>query len=173
MDASRLVNPDDAPILAELLRANRDFMAPWEPDRSEEFFTDAGQLAGVKEALDRCERGSMLPHVILDESGRVVGRVTLNQIVRGPFQSCNLGYWLSAADNGRGLTSAAVRHLLAVAFGELGLHRVQAGTLVDNVRSQRVLDRNGFVQFGLAPNYLHIAGSWQDHVLYQVINPRP
>lgn len=116
MDASRLMSPDDAPILAELLRVNREFMAPFEPDRSEDYFTDVGQRKVVQAALERCDHGS---------------------------------------------------------FDELGLHRIQAGTLVDNLRSQRVLERNGFVRFGLAPRYLHIGGTWQDHVLYQVINLRP
>ena len=53
---------------------------------------------------------------------------------------------------------------------ELGLHRIQAGTLLHNVRSQRVLERTGFVRFGVAPAYLSIAGQWQDHALYQIVN---
>jgi RimJ/RimL family protein N-acetyltransferase len=75
--------------------------------------------------------------VTLDDYVTVVGRVTLNEIVRGPFQPCHLGHWLSSAANGRGLATAAVRDIVRVAFGELGLHRIQAGTLIDNVRSQR------------------------------------
>ncbi len=107
---------------------------------------------------------------ILDEEDRVAGRITLNDIVRGAFQSCHLGYWLSAAANGRGLATAAVRDMIRVAFEEQGLHRIQAGTLMHNVRSQRVLERNGFVRFGVAPAYLKIAGEWQDHALYQLVN---
>jgi ribosomal-protein-alanine N-acetyltransferase len=61
---------------------------------------------------------------------------------------------------------AAVRH----AFEQLGLHRAEAGTLVHNVASQRVLERNGFTRFGMAPRYLRIAGKWQDHVLFQRLN---
>jgi ribosomal-protein-alanine N-acetyltransferase len=34
-----------------------------------------------------------------------------------------------------------------------------------------VLERNGFVRSGVAPAYLSIAGRWQDHALYQLINP--
>ena len=167
--ATRLVTLDDAPVLAELLRANREFLAPWEPVRDDGYFTGDGQRAVVEAALDGRERGATLPHVILDDSGRVVGRITLNEIVRGPFQSCSVGYWVSGTDNGRGLATAAVRDIVGVAFDELGLHRVQAGTLLDNVRSQRVLERNGFVRFGVAPKYLHIDGEWQDHALYQVV----
>jgi ribosomal-protein-alanine N-acetyltransferase len=111
-----------------------------------------------------------VPHAILDDTGAVVGRITLNTIVRGPFQSCSVGYWLSEDRTGRGLATQAVDEIVSLAFDTLGLHRVEAGTLVDNVASQRVLARTGFERIGLAPAYLKIAGRWQDHVLFQRIN---
>ena len=170
MNATRLITLDDAPLLAELLRVNRDFLAPWEPVRGDDYPTVNGQRTDIGAALERHEQGTALPHVILDDSGRVVGRITLQGIVRGPFQSCSLGYWLAADDNGRGLATAAVRDIMRVAFEELKLHRIQAGTLLHNGRSQRVLKRNGFVRFGMAPEYCNIAGEWQDHAMYQVLS---
>jgi ribosomal-protein-alanine N-acetyltransferase len=170
VSVTRLVTLDDAPVLAEVLRASRDFLAPWEPIRGDDYFTVGGQFAVIREVLGRHARGAALPHVILDSSGSVAGRITLSGIVRGPFQSCSIGYWVSVTAAGRGLATAAVRDMVRVAFGELGLHRVQAETLLHNVRSQRVLKRNGFRRIGMAPAYLQIAGQWQDHILYQVIN---
>ena len=170
MPVTRLVTQDDAQVLAELLQVNRDFLAPWEPIRDEGHYTVAGQRITITSALERFRQGITVPHVILDEEDRIVGRITLNDIVRGPFLSCHLGYWLSAAANGRGLATAAVRDMIRVAFEEQGLHRIEAGTLLHNVRSQRVLERNGFVRFGVAPSYLKIAGQWQDHALYQITN---
>lgn len=55
---------------------------------------------------------------------------------------------------------------MTVACGELGLHRMQAETLVHNVASRAVLARNGFERIELAPAYFNIAGRWQDHVLF-------
>ena len=173
VSVTRLVTLNDPPVLAELVRVNRDFMAPWEPIRGEDYFTVDGQHAVIRADLEQYEQGSKLPHVILDDSGRVVGRITLNGIVRASFQSCSLGYWVSAADNGRGLATAAVREIVRVAFDELGLHRVQAETLLHNVRSQRVLERNGFVRYGMAPEYLNICGRWQDCAMYQVVKSIP
>ena len=173
VSSTRLITLEDALLLAELLGANREFLAPWEPARGNDYFTVDGQLQEVRRALERHRQGSTLPHVIVDESGQVVGRITLNEIVRGPFQSCSVGYWVSASANGRGIASAAVRNIKRVAFDELGLHRIEAGTLLHNVPSQRVLERNGFVRFGVAPAYLNIAGRWQDHALYHVVRPDP
>lgn len=171
MSITRLITLDDAPALAKLVQENRDFLAPWDPVRGADYFTEAGQLTDVRNSLIQYQQGVKLPHVILGESGAVAGRINLNSIVRGAFQSASLGYWVSATENGRGLATAAVRDMVQLAFRELGLHRVEAGTLLHNVRSQRVLERNGFVRYGTAPHYLKIAGQWQDHVLYQLINP--
>jgi [ribosomal protein S5]-alanine N-acetyltransferase len=169
LSTTRLITPDDAPALAELLRASRDFLAPWEPVREEEYFTVDGQRTVIQNDLEQHDQGAKQPHVILGDAGEVVGRITLNGIVRSCFQSCSMGYWVSAGHNGRGFATAAVREMVRVAFEELGLHRVQAETLLHNVRSQRVLERNGFVRFGMAPAYLKIAGRWQDHAMFQLI----
>lgn len=161
---------DDAPELAEVLRLNRDFLAPWEPVRSDAYFTEAGQGTVIGEALARHDRGSSVPHVIVDDTGRIVGRIMLNGIVRGPFLSCSVGYWVAADDNGRGLATEAMAEIKHLAFEQLGLHRIEAGTLLHNAASQRVLERNGFLRIGIAQKYLHIAGTWQDHVLFHVLN---
>jgi [ribosomal protein S5]-alanine N-acetyltransferase len=170
MATTRLIAVEDAPALVELLRQNRAFLADWDPIRPEDYFTLDGQRRVIEEALDWNGEGDGVSHVILDDR-RIIGRVTLSNIVRGPFQSCNLGYWVSQADNGRGFATTAVGDIMRVAFDGLGLHRIEAGTLLDNVASQRVLERNGFVRFGVAPGYLNIAGAWQDHALYQALNP--
>jgi ribosomal-protein-alanine N-acetyltransferase len=153
-----------------LLGRNREFLAPWEPKREPEFFTLDGQRAAIKCVLRELEQGVTVPHVSVDDD-RIVGRVTLSNIVRGPFQSCNIGYWVSADANGHGHATAAVAQMSEIAFSQLGLHRIEAGTLPNNTGSQRVLEHNGFERIGVARAYLSIAGRWQDHVLYQLLGP--
>jgi len=132
MDSSRLVTLQDVPVLAELHRVNREFLAPFEPVRPDDYFTVAGQRAVIEGALARHEQGSVLPHVILDGSGQVVGRISLNEIVRGPLQSCSLGYWVSAAENGRGLATAA-----DPGRNPAAQHRVAARTGAQRLRPDR------------------------------------
>jgi ribosomal-protein-alanine N-acetyltransferase len=170
MVSCRLISLDDARALAGLLSASREFLAPFEPSRGEEYFTEAGQSAAIASALAEHEQGRNLPCVITDGDTGVVGRITLNGIVRGPFLSCSVGYWVSQPAGRRGVATAALAQIKQAAFAELGLHRIQAETLLDNVASQRVLERNGFTSIGMAPAYLKIAGRWQDMLLYQVIN---
>jgi ribosomal-protein-alanine N-acetyltransferase len=167
----RAVMIDDSAALAEAYRKNRDHLAPWDPERSEAFYTEAGQEASTRQLLLDQEAGTALP-LVLAEASRIVGRVNLTGIVRGAFQSGNLGYWIDADQAGRGLMTAAVGVTVDLARDDLRLHRIQAGTLPHNVASQTVLKRCGFVEFGLAPEYLRIAGRWQDHRLFQRILTR-
>ncbi len=161
---------DDADDIARLMRDHWEDFAPWEPDRDAEYFTEASQRTGIGTDLERHAQGLVEPRAIVDDAGAVVGRITLFFITRGPLHSCTLGYWISPEVGGRGLATQAVAEVVRVAFDDLGLHRIEAGTLVHNVRSQRVLEKNGFERFGLAPRYLRIAGQWQDHVLFQLVN---
>ncbi|MHA7264307.1 GNAT family N-acetyltransferase [Arthrobacter sp. TMN-37] len=166
----RLISSGDDEALTQLQVRNRDFLAPWDPVRNDDYFTVAGQRADIEAALARHERGEAMPWVVLDDDGTIAGRLTLSGVVRGALQSCSIGYWLAEDRTGKGLATQAVRAAVAFAYGRLGLHRVQAETLVDNVASQNVLARTGFEQYGLAPKYLKIAGTWRDHLMYQRLN---
>jgi ribosomal-protein-alanine N-acetyltransferase len=166
MIALRLLSLDDAEELTDLVVRNRTFQAPTEPYRDGSYFTLAGQEASIAGALASHASGTIVPWVVT-EDGSVVGRITLSNIVRGALQSATVGYWISEEHNGRGIATEATGLVLAAAFGALGLHRVEAGTLVDNLGSQRVLAKAGFVRYGLAPKFLLIDGEWRDHVLFQ------
>jgi ribosomal-protein-alanine N-acetyltransferase len=162
----------DAAALAAAYDRNREHLAPWDPVRAPSFYTVEVQQELVDRQLSLV-RGGQLGAWLLEHDGDVVGRVNLNNVVRGVFASGSLGYWVDHAHLRRGLASALVDHACTRAL-ELGLHRVDAGTLVHNVASQQVLLRNGFEQYGMAPKYLFIAGEWQDHNLYQrILHDRP
>ena len=159
----RLLTPDDAEELAALYAANREFLAPFEPERPEEFFTAAFQRSRIESAGEDQWRWAIV------DGGRIAGTIVVSDVRRGALQLGNVGYWIDRAHNGRGLATAAVADVVAFAFGEAGLHRLEAGTLVDNHASQRVLLKNGFERFGLARKLLNVNGVWRDHVLYERI----
>lgn len=155
----------DAGALANAYARNRDHLQPWEPIRAESYYTEAGQHGSLAAAAAEQATGRGLFWVLVD-GGTVVGRISLTDIVRGAFQNGHLGYWIDRDWQGRGLATAAVRHACEEAAG-LGLHRIQAGTLLHNAASQAVLNHCGFASIGTAEKYLRINGSWQDHVLFQ------
>ena len=153
--------------LAAAYSRNRSHLERWDPKREPSFFTEQGQTAALAGQLASIDRGAGAGWVLVHD-GRVVGRVNLNNIVMGVLRSGSVGYWVDAGHLGRGLASGAVEFACAQAQG-LGLHRVEAGTLVHNTASQAVLTRCGFQLYGTAPKFLFIDGDWQDHRLYQRI----
>lgn len=172
LDAEHVLRPvrsGDGAALASAYRANREHLAPWEPIRDEDFFTAEWQEHHARECEAEADAGRSLRFVIEAADGEIRGRANLNNIVRGAFWSTDLGYWVGAGQLRRGLGSRAVATIVQYARVDLGLHRIQAATLLHNHASQRVLTGNGFERIGIAPRYLRIAGHWQDHVLFQRI----
>ena len=93
----------------------------------------------------------------------------LTNIVRGVLQSGTrrlLGR--PRAPRAGAWRRPAVEHVVVEAT-RLGLHRLEAGTMVDNAASQAVLRRSGFREYGTAERFLFIRGEWRDHVLFQRI----
>ncbi|CAN5411754.1 GNAT family N-acetyltransferase [soil metagenome] len=158
---------EHAAELAAAYDRNQEHLARWDPRREPSFFTEEGQTAALVGQLSAIDRGLGAGWVLV-HTGRVVGRVNLNNVVMGVLRSASVGYWVDADHQGRGLATAAVEHACD-AGRRTGLHRVEAGTLVHNTASQGVLERSGFIYYGTAERLLFIDGQWQDHRLYQRI----
>jgi ribosomal-protein-alanine N-acetyltransferase len=167
----RRIELSDAAELAAIVTASADHLRPFEPTRPEAYFTEAGQRAIIGGLLAAAQTGGSVPFVVTGDGGELLGRITLSGVTRGALQSCALGYWIRADRTRQGHATRAVGLAVRHAFGELGLHRVQAETLPENTASQRALERNGFERYGLAPQYIRIAGRWRDHVMFQLLAP--
>ncbi|MGP3964416.1 GNAT family N-acetyltransferase [Nonomuraea sp. 3N208] len=169
----RLATEKDSEALHRAYVRNRDHLRPWEPRRPEEFFTRPGQRRRLEDVLEQQAKGRAVPWVFADGE-EIVGRMTLSNIVRGPWLSADLGYWTDARYTGRGLATRAVTEVCRMADQDIGLHRIAASTLLHNAASQSVLLKCGFEPYGDAPRYLEIDGKWQDHRLFQrILNDRP
>ena len=162
----RPFTPDDAEEMAALFRANREFLAAFEPERGDDFYTAEGQRRRFERFARDAAAGEGWRFAIMDD-GAIAGRVNLTEVFRGPIQRANIGYFVDHDRNGRGLATRAVAEAVDFAFGDADLHRLDAVTLPDNQASQRVLEKNGFDRIGVARKLLLIAGEWRDHVLFE------
>lgn len=57
----------------------------------------------------------------------------------------------------------ALRAAVSYAFGDLGLHRLEANIQPENVASIALVRRLGFQKEGFSPSYLRLGGQWRDH----------
>jgi ribosomal-protein-alanine N-acetyltransferase len=154
---------------------NRDFLREWNPTTTEEFYTAQIHRARLDQELDLMRDGHLLRLYLFRREDtrfeRVIGLVALNNIVRGAFQSCHLGYQIDQHETNHGLMTEALRRAIAYAFDELRLHRIEANVMPRNARSRRVVEKLGFAEEGLARKYLKINGVWEDHIHYVMLNP--
>lgn len=162
METVRRLLAEDAEELTALRIRNRAYISPWEPDAEdpERWYTVEGVRGWI---VDGNERFAIL------DGDELAGMASLTGVVHGGLQSAMVSYFVDEGHAGRGLASAAVRDLVVYAFEELGLHRVEAGTAVDNVASQRVLEKNGFRNVGVLERHLMLNGEWVDHYLFELV----
>ncbi|MBL1098455.1 GNAT family N-acetyltransferase [Streptomyces coffeae] len=101
--------------------------------------------------------------ICLHGNGAILGGVNINNIVRGALQSGTLGYTAYASTTGRGYMTEGLGLVVQHAFGDLGLHRLEANIQPDNTPSLNLVKRLGFQREGYSTAFQFINGEWRDH----------
>lgn len=114
------------------------------------------------------ESATRIPLVVVVEDD-LAGVYTLSQISLGSFRNAYLGYYAFVPHAGTGSMRAAMPLVFRYAFGELGLHRLQANVQPGNERSIALLRATGWREEGYARRYLKIGGRWRDHILFAIL----
>jgi [ribosomal protein S5]-alanine N-acetyltransferase len=146
----------DAPEFCRLNRASRRLHRGWVAPP-----VNARQFAAYLGRRQRSDSPGFL--ICRRADGAIVGGINFNEIVRGNFQSAYVGYQIGAPFARQGYMTEALALALAVAFGRLRLHRVEANIQPGNIPSIALVRRAGFRREGLSRRYLRIARRWRDH----------
>ena len=136
---------DHAPALLTFELENRAYFAGSISDRGDKFFEQFTE--GIDALLAEQEVGVCAFYVLVGEDGSALGRFNLYDIEDG---SAVLGYRVAQQVAGRGVATASVRDLCRLAAAQHGLRTLLAETNHDNVASQKVLEKAGFVPVGPA-----------------------
>ena len=124
---------------------------------------DAEEWVALQQVRDPIEN-----FAICDTDGPIGG---IGLTLRGGDlqHSAELGYWLGKAFWGRGIATAAARAVTGYAFRDLGLLRIDALVLTENMPSIRVLEKVGFQREGLLRQVELKQGVPLDHFLYAML----
>ena len=139
------LRPDHASAVLAFESANRAYFAAFVSDRGDAFFDEFSER--YDELLAERETRRDAYYVLLDDDGSVLGRFNLYDIKDG---TAEVGYRVAKRVAGRGVATAGVRELCRLAAPEHGVRRLRARTTHENVASQRVLAKVGFVADGEA-----------------------
>jgi [ribosomal protein S5]-alanine N-acetyltransferase len=153
---------DHAQAVLAFELANRAYFATFVSDRGNEFYNHFTEQYNV--TLAEQEAGTCIFHVLVGEDGSVLGRFNLYGLEDG---TAELGYRVAQHVAGRGVATAAVQELCRLAAAKYGLRTLRAATARQNVASQRVLAKAGFVVAGPADpaNLGGTPGTWYQRAL--------
>jgi [ribosomal protein S5]-alanine N-acetyltransferase len=134
-----------APAVLAFELANRAYFAASISDRGDEFFDQFTDRHNA--LLAEQEAGTCAFYVLVAEDGSVLGRFNLVGFEDG---TAKLGYRVAQHVAGRGVATATVGELCRLAAARHGLRTLRAATARENVASQKVLTKAGFVPTGPA-----------------------
>ena len=155
---------------AKLRHESKAFLSPWEPIWAADHLSRASFTNRVYWSQRAVKNGNAVPlFVFHKETGQLVGAITLDNIRRGPSQVGTIGYWVGQQYARQGFMSEAIIAMVAHAFADLDLSRVESACLPDNLASRGVLEKAGFKYEGVAQSYIQINGRWRNHVLYAAL----
>jgi RimJ/RimL family protein N-acetyltransferase len=139
----------------------------WEPE-SEDATRKA--LARKLAQVALREEGDALALAVQERmSGSVVADVSLHWVSRR-HATGEIGYIVHPDHAGRGYATEAAAPLLAVAFDELGLHRVIGRTEARNAGSARVLEKLGMRREAHLVENEFVKGEWQSEFVYAILD---
>ncbi|WP_291414054.1 GNAT family protein [Actinophytocola sp.] len=153
-------------------------------DRLEEMFVDPDAIGvfnwgGFTDGTvwrKRFEENRLLSEdrsvLMVELDGTALGFVSWNKIRTGQFSHVfEFGISLWPAHRGKGHGSAAQLQLARYLFAHSTVHRIQAGTELDNIAEQRALEKAGFTREAVLREYSFRDGAWRDEVLYRMLRP--
>jgi [ribosomal protein S5]-alanine N-acetyltransferase len=146
-----------APAVLAFELANRAYFAASVSDRGDGYFDRFTDRYNA--LLAEQEAGVCAFYALVAEDGSVLGRFNLYDFEDG---AAELGYRVAQHVAGRGVATANVRELCRLAASRHGQRTLRAAAARDNVASQRVLIKAGFVLAGPAEpaNLGGKSGSW-------------
>jgi len=133
---------------------------PYEPEHARTWIDSAAALRGAGDALS----------LVVTRAGddELQGTIALLR-PDWAHRVAEIGYWTAPAARGQGLTWRATRLLGRWAIPALDLARVTAEIDSENVASQRVVERAGFVREGLLRSVIEAKGRRWSLVVHSLI----
>ena len=124
------------------------------------------------EAQSKSPRSSYTWKIILKASGKFIGIAGMF-LSNDKFRLGEIYYKLHPDHWGKGYATEVARRLIKFGFGELKLHKVEAGVATENVKSIHVLEKSGMTREGLRRKVLPIRGRWVDNFHYAIVEDDP
>ncbi|MDP7320693.1 MAG: GNAT family protein [Bacteriovoracaceae bacterium] len=122
------------------------------------------QLSRNKELRDKDSFYSF--YAFEKKTGKLIGTASIMDISRGVFQNGYIGYRILNNFWGNGYGKEFTQAMVKIGFGDLNLHRLEAGISPYNIRSIRLVKSLKFRKEGRSLKRLFLDDEWQDMMIY-------
>lgn len=122
----------------------------------------------IQESAARGDR--LIYKAVERETGEVRGHIELGGIDRRNSSLRIARVLIDPDAQGRGFGAAMMRKALAIAFDQLGVHRVELGVFDVNPRAIALYERVGFVRDGVRRESFKVRDGWWGEVIMSVLS---
>ncbi|RDU23479.1 GNAT family N-acetyltransferase [Anaerosacchariphilus polymeriproducens] len=151
---------------------DKELFEKYEPQRTLNFYTRTYQKANLNFEYQLFIKSASIRFWVFEKTQpeKIIGSISFLNIQRNAFQSCQLGYKFASAFHHRGYATEALKKGIDIIFSELGLHRIEAFVLPENLPSKKVLERLDFAFEGTCKDYAFLQGEWRTHERFALCN---
>lgn len=163
----RQVNADDVDTVLSL-RSNHEVMK-YIPRPYLKTKEEAMELITVFD--DKIENGIGINWgiALLEEPEKIIGIIGHYRIKHEHYRA-EVGYMLFPEHSGKGIVSEALEKVVDYGFNEMKLHSIEAILDPENVASEKVLLKNGFVKEAHLLENEYYEGRFLDSMIYSKLN---
>lgn len=167
----RILNGTHAAESLRFYEEDRELFEQYEPLRAHNFYTENYHRYLMNYEYNQILKGTMMRYWLFlkKEPDKIIGTVSLRNIMRGSYNKCEIGYKLSSSYQGQGYAKEGISRIIQIAFMELDLHRIEACCMPGNEASINLLETLNFELEGRLRKYAQIQGRYEDHLLFSLL----
>jgi len=161
-----LTDPKHASALIEVVDANREHLSeflPWVP-----FMKTVDDMTSYTNNCVALYQQEKEVSFVIFLNDRVVGRIGLHHM-NMPNRSAAIGYWLAKEATGTGVMRKSCVAIIDFGFTEVGLNRIEIKAATQNVKSQAIPEKLGFIKEGVLRQAEWVGTRPLDIVLYAML----
>lgn len=165
----KLLQPEDVEALLKFEAENRAFFETMVPSRGDEYYHATNFLARHEALLEEQSQGRSNFYLIKDNHNLILGRINIVDL-NEERKVGHLGYRIGKIHTGKGVATQALSLLLKNSV-TTSLRQLYAKTTTNNISSQKVLQKNGFIHEKTEKNSFEMHGQFVKFIHYTWTNP--
>lgn len=169
----KALNENSSSLVLSFYEDNKEVFEPWEPLRSNNFYTLSYHKASLTAEYNQMAEGKLIRYWIFikNHPEEIIGSVCFQNHLKEPYHSCSLGYKIGLRHQHQGFALESIQKGIEIMFQEYHMHRIEAHIMPNNPDSLRLIEKLSFQYEGVSRSYARIKGIWTDHMRFSLINP--